>query len=79
MYLDGARSISVVTDHATLTHLLKQPSLNLTKRQARYVEQLMPYAGYIKLLYRKRLGKRGRSGVSQTGFLFYLVGWRSPK
>ena len=73
MYLDGARSISVVTDHATLTHLLKQPSLNLTKRQARYVEQPMPYAGYMKLLYRK--GSTNEADPVSRRPDFYSIWW----
>ena len=47
VYLEGSKSFSVVTDHATLTHLLTQPSTNLTKRQAHFVEKLMPYAGFM--------------------------------
>ena len=73
MYLDGAQSISVVTDHATLTHLLKQPSLNLTNRQARYVEQLMPYAGYMKLLYRK--GSANEADPVSRRPDFYSIWW----
>ena len=53
VYLEGCQSFSVVTDHATLVHLLKQSSENLTKRQAHYVERLMPYTGYMTILYRK--------------------------
>ena len=63
----------MVTDHATLTHLLKQPSLNLTKRQARYVEQLMPYAGYMKLLYRK--GSANEADPVSRRPDFYSIWW----
>jgi len=52
-YVDGCRSFSVVTDHATLTHLMSMPSTNLTKRQVRWVEKLMPYANYMRIVYRK--------------------------
>ena len=53
MYLDGCKAIQVVTDHSTLTHLLRQPSTTLTKRQAHFIERLMPYTGYMTILYRK--------------------------
>ena len=53
VYLDGCRRFTVVTDHATLTHLLTQPSANLTKRQSHFVEKLMPYANYMRIVYRK--------------------------
>ena len=53
MYLEGCKSFSVVTDHSTLTHLLTQSSADLTKRQAHFVERLMPFAGYMNILYRK--------------------------
>ena len=53
VYLEGCQSFSVVTDHATLQHLLKQSSDKLTPRQSRYVERLMPFAGYMSILYRK--------------------------
>ena len=38
MHLDGAKAIQVVTNHSTLTQLLKQSSTNLSKRQAHFVE-----------------------------------------
>jgi len=41
------------SNHATLTHLLKQPSDKLTNRQAHWVERLMPFARCMSSLYRK--------------------------
>jgi hypothetical protein len=43
----------VITDHATLVHLLKQSSDKLTDRQSHWVEKLMPYANEMRILYRK--------------------------
>ncbi len=43
----------MVTDHATLVHLLKQQSDKLTDWQTRRVEKLMPYANLIRILYMK--------------------------
>ena len=73
MYLDGALSITVVTDHATLTHLLKQPSKNLSPRQARYVERLMPYCSYMKILYRK--GTANEADPVSRRPDFYSIWW----
>ena len=53
VYLLGCKSFSVVTDHATLVHLLKQSSDKLTDRQSHWVEKLMPYANEMRILYRK--------------------------
>jgi hypothetical protein len=53
MYLLGCKCFSVVTDHATLVHLLKQASNKLTDRQSHWVEKLMPYANVMRILYRK--------------------------
>ena len=53
IYLLGCKSFSVVTDHATLTHLLKQSSDKLTDRQVHWVERLMPFAQCMSILYRK--------------------------
>ncbi len=53
MYLLGCKGFLVVTDYATLVHLLKQPSNRLTYRQTRWVEKLMPYANLMRILYRK--------------------------
>jgi len=53
VYLPGCKHISVVIDHTTLTHLLKQSSNKLTNRQAHSVEQLMPFAHSMSILYRK--------------------------
>jgi hypothetical protein len=44
---------SVVTDHATLTHLLKQPCDKRTDRQVHWVERLKPFAQNMSILYRK--------------------------
>jgi len=47
---------SVVTEHVTLTHLLKQPSDNLADRQVYRVERLMPFAQNMSILHRYRVG-----------------------
>ena len=52
-YLLGSKCFSVVTDHATLVHLLKQSSKKLTDRQTHWVEKLMPYANIMRILYMK--------------------------
>ena len=51
MYLKGCKSFFVVTDHSTVTHLLARSSADLTERQAHFVERLMPFAGYMAILY----------------------------
>jgi hypothetical protein len=43
----------VVTNHATLAHLLKQSSEKLTDRRTHKVEKLMPYAYIMRILYMK--------------------------
>jgi hypothetical protein len=53
VYLLGCKCFSFVTDHATLTHLLKQSSDKLTDRQVHRVERLMPFAQNMSILYRK--------------------------
>ncbi len=53
MYLLGCKWFSVVTDHATLVHLLKQSSEKLSDRQSHWVEKLMPHANFMRILYRK--------------------------
>jgi hypothetical protein len=53
VYLLGCKRVFVVTDHATLTHLLKQPSDKLADRQVHGVERLMPFAQNMSILYRK--------------------------
>lgn len=73
MYLDGARSITVVTDHATLTHLLKQSSTDLTKRQAHFVEKLMPYTGTMTIVYRK--GTANEADPVSRRPDFYSIWW----
>ena len=52
-YLDGCQSFTVVTDHATLVHLLKQPAADLSKRQCSIVEKLRDLAGTMTVVYRK--------------------------
>ena len=73
VYLEGSKSFSVVTDHATLTHLLTQPSTNLTKRQAHFVEKLMPYAGYMRIVYRK--GSANEADPVSRRPDFYSIWW----
>ncbi len=53
MYSLGCKCFSVVTNHATLVHLLKQSSEKLTDRQSHWVEKLMPYDNFMRILYRK--------------------------
>ncbi len=53
VYLLGCKHFSVVTDHATLTRLLKQSSDALTDRQVHWVERLMPFAHCMSIIYRK--------------------------
>ncbi len=55
IYLLGCKCFSVVTDHSTLVHLLKQPSDKLTDRQSHRVEKLMPYANLMRILYMKEI------------------------
>ena len=55
MYLLGRKYFSVITDYATLVHLLKQSSDKLTDRQSHRVEKLMPYANDIRILYKKEI------------------------
>jgi hypothetical protein len=45
----------VITDHATLIHLLKQSSDKLSNRQSHWVEKLMPYANEMRILFRKKI------------------------
>ncbi len=53
MYLLGCKCFSVVTYHATLIHLLRRPSDKLTDRQSHWIENLMPYASLMRILYKK--------------------------
>jgi hypothetical protein len=53
VYLLGCKRFSVVTDTATLTHLLKQTSDKLTNRQVHWDERLMPFAQSMSILYRE--------------------------
>jgi hypothetical protein len=52
MYLLGSKCFSVVTDHATRVHLLKQSSDKLTDVETHWVEKLMPYADIMHILYK---------------------------
>ena len=52
VYLLGCKHFSVVSDHATLTHLLKQTSDKLTDRQVHLVERLMFFAHCMSIIYR---------------------------
>ena len=45
--------ISVFTNHATLTHLFKQPRDKPTDRQVHWVKRLIPFAHCMSILYRK--------------------------
>jgi hypothetical protein len=49
----GCKCFSVVTNHATLVHLLKQSSDKLKNRQTHWAEELMPYANLMCILYMK--------------------------
>jgi len=53
VYLLGCKRFSIVTDHATLTYLLKQPNDKLTDRQVHRVERAMPFAQCMSMIYRK--------------------------
>ena len=53
VYLLGCKNFSVVTDHATLAHLLKQSSDRLTDRQVQWVERSMPFAQNMSIFYKK--------------------------
>ncbi len=57
VYLLGCKCFSVITDHATLVHQLKQSSDKLTNRQSHWVEKLMPYANAMRVLYKKGILK----------------------
>ncbi len=45
----------MVTDHAALVHLLKQPRDKLIARQTHRVEKLMPYANLMRILCKKEI------------------------
>ncbi len=53
MNLLGCKRFSLVIDHATLVHLLKQPSDKLTDRKSHWVEKLLPYAYFMRIIYKK--------------------------
>ena len=50
--LIGCKCFSVVTDHATISHLLKQPIDKLTYRQVHCTEQVMPFAQCTSILWK---------------------------
>ena len=50
-YLEGCARITVITDHDTLRHFMKQK--DLSGRRARWSEYLSPYISYLEILYRK--------------------------
>ena len=52
VYLLGYKCFSIFTDHAALTHLLKQPNDKLIDRQVHRVERLIPFAQRICIIYR---------------------------
>ncbi len=52
-YLDVNTSQWLLTNHAKLTHLLKQTSDKLTDTQAHWVERLMSFAHCMNIIYRK--------------------------
>jgi hypothetical protein len=43
----------MVTDHATLVHLLKESSDNLSNTQTHWVENMTPYANSMCIIYTK--------------------------
>jgi hypothetical protein len=53
VYILGCKHFSVVNDHETLTHLLKQTSDKLIDRQVHGVERLMPFAHCMSIIDRK--------------------------
>ena len=53
VYSLGCKCFSMITDHATLVHLLQQSRDKLTDRQSHWVEKLMPYANEMRILYKK--------------------------
>ena len=82
-YLEGCQSVKLVTDHATLVHLLKQAPSSLSKRQVKYVEILQPYANYLELVYRKGevneadLSGCGACRTTQGNFSFFGISMRT--
>jgi hypothetical protein len=55
MHLLGSKCFSGVTDYATLVHLLKHTSDTLTDRQTHWVDNQMPYANLMRILYTKEI------------------------
>jgi hypothetical protein len=69
MYLLGSKCFSIVTNHATLVHLLKQSSDKLTDRQTHWVEKLMPNANIMRILYKKGILNEADPVSRCPGFL----------
>jgi len=72
MYKLGYKCFLVVTDHATVVHLLKQSSNKLTDRQSHWIEKLMPYANAIYILYKKGILNEA-DPVSRSPDFFKLI------
>jgi len=53
VYFIGCKCSSVVTDHASLVHLLKESSDKLTDMRIQWVIELMPYFNLMHILYSK--------------------------
>ena len=79
VYVLGCKHFSVVIDHATLTHLLKQSSDKLTDRQVHWVERLISFDHCMSILYRKGSANEA-DVVSQRTDFFRLddVHYRKP-
>ena len=65
--------ISMVTDHVTLVHLLKQSRMNLTK-QAHFVDKLIPYMPCYAMSYNDAIYKRPLAAVGAEP-----RGWWNPR
>ena len=51
MYLLGSKCVSVVSDHASLVHLLKWSTDKLTDSQTHWAKKRIPYANLIRMLF----------------------------
>jgi hypothetical protein len=51
VYLIGCKRFSIVIDHATFTHVFKQPVDKPTYQQSHCIEPLMPCAQCTSILY----------------------------
>jgi hypothetical protein len=88
MYLLGCTCFSVVTNHANLVHLFKQPSVDkLTYQQTHRVKKFTKYANLMRILYRKGILNEADPVSRRPDFLsidilytpnesLYLVGWK---